>query len=939
MIEDIKRAIDNNDINKLYACGFFVNSSIKKYILYNKNRIINDILNLKLWLDDEVIVTYFDDNDFVKASIMASNIDVARLFNNDEIKIFLGNNMNRIINFMNDKLYTLSNKTPKYLLNNPIFISLCLDNGFVNILDFVSNNEYYLRNKGRIDKACYNKIISGIIKIDEFSSKWLLTNPNFLIASILGNNYNVLLFSNSSHLDKYIENNYTKFQGKIEEFIKNNDYFFRKNVYIKSPFFLKILKKLLNDEINNNTFDLSLLKMLDDDEFYNFVSYLNENTIKNFFDKKIYRLYQFYGNNLFKIGFNKINEISMFSSIEYERFVKIFCFDGNIKMENVRTMYFNILYEKFDKESKFKENSAAIFENSIDANGIVNEKIKTKIDDLKNILGPSYYDYLVDLINNNYNLDVNKSFNEIVNDVFDAYRRASISLDDDKKEKLNIIIDGLCKAAYKREFDLFASSKMDFSEGYPFLVEPSDIYVKRVYKDKKLEIIKKDFIKNKNKFNELCLNIYDNDIPYDNFVEEVKKYLKTGKYEIYDISTNVDNYLCKFVNDFNIDDFSVEYFNLPLTDEYLKASFNRNTILDIIKNINIKKLLIMLNDNNYGNFKEFFYDKQILYMLDVFSTIHSFYNISNIVSLIDNFCLIDKANIYEMFNFSNKYTNVPLIFKSIFGDSYNYIKNDSKVIGELLKRGYKTLLKRSLPIPYVSKKYTVNNHEISATVGGFDFKDVYLPIMVNSNVFVNSKYDDLHKYIFSNENGFIIKFYDNKIIGIVFGIRYGNTLFLSNLASIVHNSYIIETLKKFILSILDECKNNNDNLGHVYLANMGSDDKTYTLVNSLVSVKTDFDKNGLVLFDNMSKINVKALRKYSIPSYLLDEQKAYERGNQIRILNMFGNEEDNSINDFEYKNIEYSGRSWYKDDDVFVVGDIDDNILNELSDLKERNIK
>ena len=33
MVEDIKRAIDNNDINKLYACGFFVNSTIKEYIL------------------------------------------------------------------------------------------------------------------------------------------------------------------------------------------------------------------------------------------------------------------------------------------------------------------------------------------------------------------------------------------------------------------------------------------------------------------------------------------------------------------------------------------------------------------------------------------------------------------------------------------------------------------------------------------------------------------------------------------------------------------------------------------------------------------------------------------------------------------------------------------------------------------------------------------
>ena len=938
MVEEIKRAIDNNDIDKLYACGFFVNSTIKEYVLLNKKRIISDILNLKLWLDDETIVTYFDDNDFVKASIMASNIDVARLFNNDEINNFLINNMNHIIKFMSQKLYTLSNKTPKSLLNNFNFVKLCLDNGFINILDFVSDNDYYLKNKERIDKACYDKIILGIVKIDEFCSKRILSNPNFLIASILGNNYNVLLFSKSSYLDKYIENNYKNLRKKIEGFIRNNDYFLRKNVNIKSSLFLGIIKKQLNDEINNKKFDVALLKMLDNNEFYNFVSYLNENTIKDFFGKKIYQLYQFYGNNLFKIGFDKINSISNFSIIEFERFVKIFCFDGNIKMENVRSMYFNILYEEFDKKSKFKDNSAVIFENSIDTNGMINDKLKEKINELKNILGPSYYDYLVNLINNNYSLDVNKPFNELINDVFDAYRRASISLDDDKKKKLNVIIDDLCKVAYKREFDLFASSKMDFSNGYPFLVEPSDIYIKRVYKEKKLEIIKANFLNDDKKFNELCSSIYDGNIPYDNFVNDIRNYLKTGKYNICDINKSVDNYLSKFVNDLNIDNFCIEYFNLPLTDEYLKCYFNKNTILKVLKDININKLLIMLNDY-YDSFKDVFFDKQVLYMLDIFSMIQSFYNIPNVASLIDNFCLVDKQDIYEMFKCSNGYVRVPSIFKTIFDDSYDYIKNDSKVVKELLKRGYKTLLKRSLPIPYISKNYLINNHEINVSVGGFDFKDVYLPIMVNSNVFINTKYNDLHNFIYSKDNGFIIKFYDNKIIGILFGIRYGNTLFLSNLASVVHINYIMEPLKKFVLSIIEECVKNNDNLGHIYLSNMGNDDKTYTMVNSLVSVKTDFNKNGLALYDNLSKINGKSVKKYPIEPYLLEGSLAYERGNQIRILNMFGNEEDNSINDFEYKNIEYSGRSWYKDDDVFVVGDIDDNILNELSDLKERNIK
>ena len=91
MIEEIKRAIDNNDLNKLYTCNFYCDSSIHEYILKNKKRIFNDILNLKLWLDDESAIRYYNDNDFIKASIIASNVDIARLFNNDEINNFLIN--------------------------------------------------------------------------------------------------------------------------------------------------------------------------------------------------------------------------------------------------------------------------------------------------------------------------------------------------------------------------------------------------------------------------------------------------------------------------------------------------------------------------------------------------------------------------------------------------------------------------------------------------------------------------------------------------------------------------------------------------------------------------------------------------------------------------------------------------------------------------------
>ena len=146
-----------------------VNSAYEFVYLYEKhiktkNSFSTPLFYLQTDIDDLAITLKCDDNDFVKASIMASNVDVARLFNNEEINNFLINNMNNIVKFMNEKLYTLSNKTPKSLLNNLNFIKLCLDNGFINILDFVPDNDYYLKNKERIDKVCYDKIILGIIK-------------------------------------------------------------------------------------------------------------------------------------------------------------------------------------------------------------------------------------------------------------------------------------------------------------------------------------------------------------------------------------------------------------------------------------------------------------------------------------------------------------------------------------------------------------------------------------------------------------------------------------------------------------------------------------------------------------------------------------------------------------------------------------------------------
>ena len=195
--------------------------------------------------------------------------------------------------------------------------------------------------------------------------------------------------------------------------------------------------------------------------------------------------------------------------------------------------------------------------------------------------------------------------------------------------------------------------------------------------------------------------------------------------------------------------------------------------------------------------------------------------------------------------------------------------------------------------------------------------------MVNFDIV---KYKDLYNYVFSNENGFIIKFYDNKLIGIIFGIRYGNTIFLSNLSSIVHPKYIISSLELFINSILEE--SHDDNIGHIYLSLKDEYNKIFN--GKLLPVFTDYNGYGKVMYDNFTKISNNSLNKYPIlPKYYFNDQ-AYERAKMIRILDLFKHNEEGTINDKEYCKPFYAGRSWYKEEDAFVIGPISDDIIEEI---------
>ena len=166
------------------------------------------------------------------------------------------------------------------------------------------------------------------------------------------------------------------------------------------------------------------------------------------------------------------------------------------------------------------------------------------------------------------------------------------------------------------------------------------------------------------------------------------------------------------------------------------------------------------------------------------------------------------------------------------------------------------------------------------------------------------------------------------MIGVVFGIRYGNCIFLSNLSIIVHPSYITLSLEKFVNSIIEISKKSNDNIRHVYLSG-GKFNKIFN--GKILPVLTDYNGFGSVLYDDFTKINSNCLIKYLIKPRYYYEEAASKRASVIRILDLFSHNEEGTINDKDYESATIAGRSWYKDEDTFVVGPIDDTILKEIN--------
>ena len=311
-------------------------SSIREYIFNNKKRIIEDIFSLKLWLDDVLVKKVYSDMDFVKASILVGNVDVADNFDNEEMHWFLTININKIIEFMLKKIYVLSSNTPNILIKNDNFVRLCLDNGFIQILEFNEKfKKYYYENKYVIDSKCLELIKNGVIHIDKFSSKLLKNNPDFLLMSVKQNNYDCLFFTEDLEINKYIIDNYRFFKNDFYKYIRKNNYFVNTKLNIKLSSVKILYSSCLKRDVFSDKIDNSLLLMAGDN-FENLMSYLDSDSITYLFGKRISKLYDNFGNKIFSLGYEKIKVLLSSTSKVFERFVKIFDPSVEIKMENVR---------------------------------------------------------------------------------------------------------------------------------------------------------------------------------------------------------------------------------------------------------------------------------------------------------------------------------------------------------------------------------------------------------------------------------------------------------------------------------------------------------------------------------------------------------------------------------------------------------------------------
>lgn len=368
------------------------------------------------------------------------------------------------------------------------------------------------------------------------------------------------------------------------------------------------------------------------------------------------------------------------------------------------------------------------------------------------------------------------------------------------------------------------------------------------------------------------LDIYNIDeiLEYQKYVQEINNLItKTYKY----ISNNMLNScILQYQGSNNIE---INY-DLPLTSEtheLRKRVFCLDDIEKIFLGYDVNQLCKM--DDETINF----FLKHVVFLTDGYydGIINNFglllSNYKNIEKYakkdnldLNKLSIIDIENIMTILNFDNS-TLSNYIDNSTLNNLWNYnhyevlnLRERTNILFNLVKNSFKCILST---IPYLSCKF--DNITIK-TIDKYD--QDYIKVINNSQYVVGTIGNDFLHYVLLNKNGCAIGIYDNDIlIGKIYGIRHGNTLYLNGLENHIDNINNIEKhLKSFANELINLTSDDNDAINFVTIVN----NDNYTSTNDVI-----IDNTLCPLINYPFGVNYDDYRVFTSYAYLINEDYIY----------------------------------------------------------------
>ena len=368
------------------------------------------------------------------------------------------------------------------------------------------------------------------------------------------------------------------------------------------------------------------------------------------------------------------------------------------------------------------------------------------------------------------------------------------------------------------------------------------------------------------------LDIYNIDeiIEYQKYIKEVNDLIdKTYKY----INNNMLNSCILEYQGNNKIELNYE---LPLTSESYelrKRVFGLDDIEKIFLGYDINKICKM--DNETINF----FLKHIVFLADGyydgiinnFGLILSNYNLIEKYAKKDNLNLnnlsiIDIENIMTIINFDNSMLT-SYIDNGTLNNLWNYnhyevldLKERTNILFNLIKNSFKCILST---IPYLSCKFD------NITIKTIDkYNQDYIKAIGNSQYVVGTIGNDFLHYVLLNKNGCAIGIYDNDIlVGKIYGVRHGNTLYLNGLEGHVENiDNIDKYLKSFANLLINVTSDDNDGINFVTIVN----NDNYTSTNGIV-----IDNTLCPLINYPFGVSYEDYTTFTSNAYLINEDYIY----------------------------------------------------------------